>query len=599
MTNAYKNNVLDYVVNQVTEQTGTNMPLFDAGTTINKSIIDDIKTKLNAYRIVYSNYIYDQDSQLLMYYGSYKLVEDDDLKYGYVYIVDTNLNEVKMITNYASGGYLFPMIDIQKAEDGTYYALAYSQGVARVLLLNNLFAKRPNGDYQVVLRASYIVPNSENYRFFDHTVFYYQPLPLIRKAPDKATYYIIGTQKANSNIDIIEFTINVGTENEWLVKSLNSNLYSYDILIEKDKLYVIGVDYDSNFIEFEIGENVNRLVNLSLGNVDVEIIIAKSLNEIYYAATDYDNYTVDFYKIKDTQSTYLFEIFDTHLNVVFNVEKVNGILVMRKVSNGDGKAYLGILQDDTPYFSSAIDVNNSRWMYVVYNYNLLNLYMDTSSADYSTVSTQRFTIDYNPLNYNGNDYSNYNQTIPKKARLYSGRQMVFARNLYNRTLNGNTATSTLQVPNTLLNDVTLNIENLISETDSLINNKSTSITKNIYETLYINFMNTLNVKDEDTNTMYPNAASYINLNINTGTKQNCNLSHVGKVAINYSDKTIIQEIVWNYDTDHYETTFTIDCTQEVPTIDFISNDETTIYISKELDVSVGSYYVISQKLRIE
>ena len=272
-------------------------------------------------------------------------------------------------------------------------------------------------------------------------------MPLIRKAPDKATYYIIGTQKANSNkIDIIEFTINVGTENEWLVKPLNSNLYSYDILIEKDKLYVIGVDYDSNFIEFEIGENVNRLVNLSLGNVDVEIIIAKSLNEIYYAATDYDNYTVDFYKIKDTQNTYLFEIFDTNLNVVFNVEKVNGILVMKKVLNEDGKAYLGILHDDTPYFSSAIDVNNSRWMYVVYNYNLLNLYMDTSSADYSTVSTQRFTIDYNPLNYNGNDYSNYNQTIPKKARLYSGGQMVFARNLYNRTLNGNTSTSTLQVP---------------------------------------------------------------------------------------------------------------------------------------------------------
>ena len=31
--------------------------------------------------------------------------------------------------------------------------------------------------------------------------------------------------------------------------------------------------------------------------------------------------------------------------------------------------------------------------------------------------------------------------------------------------------------NTLLNDVTLNIENLISETDALINNKSTSIIK--------------------------------------------------------------------------------------------------------------------------
>ena len=599
MTNAYMNNVLDYVVNQVTEQTGVNMPLFDAGTTINKSIINDIKTKLNAYRIVYSNYIYDASSQLLMYYGSYKMTEDDDLKYGYVYIVDTNLNEVKMITNYASGGNLFPMIDVQQAEDGTYYALAYSQGVARVLLLNNLFAKRPNGDYQVVLRASYIVPNSENYRFNDHTVFFYQPLPVIRKNPESATYYIIGTQRVNSKVDVIQFTINVGTENEWLIKPLDSNLYSWDILIEKDKLHVLGVDYDSNFKEFEVGENVSVKRNFSLGNVDVEITIAKSLNEVYYAATDYDTYTVDFYKIVGTTKTYLFEIRDVHTDLVFNVEKANGILVMKKVFTDTGKAYLGILQDDTPYFSSGIDVVNSRWFYVVYNYNLLNLYMDTSNADYSQPSTKKLTLDYNPLNYNGNDYSNYNQTVPKKARLYSSGKMIFARNLYNRTINNNTATSTLQIPNTLLNDVTINVENLISDTDSLINNKSTSITKNIYETLYVNFMNTINVKDEDTNTMYPNAANYVSLNINTGTKQNCELSHIGKVAINYTDKTIVQTLAWTYNDDHYETSFTVDCTTEIPTIDFMSNDETTIYITKELDVNVGSYYVVSQKIRIE
>ena len=599
MTNAYMNNVLDYVVNQVTEQTGVNMPLFDAGTTINKSIINDIKTKLNAYRIVYSNYIYDASSQLLMYYGSYKMTEDDDLKYGYVYIVDTNLNEVKMITNYASGGNLFPMIDVQQAEDGTYYALAYSQGVARVLLLNNLFAKRPNGDYQVVLRASYIVPNSENYRFNDHTVFFYQPLPVIRKNPESATYYIIGTQRVNSKVDVIQFTINVGTENEWLIKPLDSNLYSWDILIEKDKLHVLGVDYDSNFKEFEVGENVSVKRNFSLGNVDVEITIAKSLNEVYYAATDYDTYTVDFYKIVGTTKTYLFEIRDVHTDLVFNVDKINGILVMKKVLTDTGKAYLGILQDDTPYFSSGIDVVNSRWFYVVYNYNLLNLYMDTSNADYSQSSTKKLTLDYNPLNYNGNDYSNYNQTVPKKARLYSSGKMIFARNLYNRTINNNTATSTLQIPNTLLNDVTINVENLISDTDSLINNKSTSITKNIYETLYVNFMNTINVKDEDTNTMYPNAANYVSLNINTGTKQNCELSHIGKVAINYTDKTIVQTLAWTYNDDHYETSFTVDCTTEIPTIDFMSNDETTIYITKELDVNVGSYYVVSQKIRIE
>lgn len=599
MTEAYKKNILKYVVNNVTEQTGTNMPLFNEGTTINKSAINDIKNKLNAYQIVYSNYIFDPSSQLLMYYGSYKMTQDDDLKYGYVYIVDTDLNEVKMITNYASGGSLFPMIDVQQAEDGTYYALSYSQGIARVLLLNNLFAKQPNGEYQIVLRASYLIPNSENYKFIDHTTFFYQPLPLIKKNPENPTYYIVGEQKSNDNIDIIQFTINVGTENEWLIKPLNSTLYSWDILIEKDKLHVLGVDNDSIFKEFEISENVKVVKSISLGNVDVEIVVAKNLNEVYYVATNYDSYTIDFYKITNSSKIYLFQVFNTHLNVVFNVEKANGIIIMKKVSNSTGIANIGILQDDEPYFSGDINVVQSRWFYVVYNYNLLNLYMDTSNADYSVASTKKMSLDYNPLNYNGNDYSNYNQTIPRKARLYVGTKMLFARNLYNRTLNGNTATSSLQIPNTLLNDVTINVENLISETDSLINNKSLSITKNIYETVYVNFINTINVIDEDTNTTYQNAANYINLNINTGTKQNCDLSYVGKVAIKYSDKTIIQNISWVYNDEHYETSFTIDCTQGVPTIDFMSNDETTIYITKELDVNVGSYYVVEQKIRIE
>ena len=109
----------------------------------------------------------------------------------------------------------------------------------------------------------------------------------------------------------------------------------------------------------------------------------------------------------------------------------------------------------------------------------------------------------------------------------------------------------------------------------------------------------INVLDEDTNTTYPNAASYVNQNINTATKQNCENSFVGKVRINYENSTIMQNINWNYVTDHYETSFVVDATDEVPTIDYMSNDETTVYISKELDINVGSYYLVSQKLRIE
>jgi hypothetical protein len=127
-----------------------------------------------------------------------------------------------------------------------------------------------------------------------------------------------------------------------------------------------------------------------------------------------------------------------------------------------------------------------------------------------------------------------------------------------------------------------------------------NLTKNVYETLYINFINTLGVIDEDENETYPSTASYINQNINVGTQQNCNDTFVGKVQINYSSKSIVQSINWTYNTDHYETSFVVDALTESPsTIDFISNDETTTYITKEMDLATGHYYLVSQKLRIE
>ena len=208
-------------------------------------------------------------------------------------------------------------------------------------------------------------------------------------------------------------------------------------------------------------------------------------------------------------------------------------------------------------------------------------------------------MEYNPLNYNGVAYDGYSQTLPSKARLYSNSKLVFARNLYNTTLLGAIATSTVQVPNTLLNSTVIDTNNLVGTTNTVLVSDSTSISKNVYETLYINFIRTLGVEDEDTDTVYPLAAAYINQNINNPSEQNCNDSFIGKVRINYTNSTVMQNINWSYSTDHYETEFVIDATQEVPTLDFMSNDETTVYITKELDINTGNYYKVVQKLRIE
>lgn len=599
MTNAYKNNVLDYVVNQVTEQVGQNIPLFDNSTNIAKSISNQIKEHLPNSNVIYSGYLYDNNSQLIIAYGYYKNTNDDEYKYGYIYIADKNLNEIKMITEFVSGTKLFPIQQLHQDENGTFYAISVIGTTARILLLNNLFAKIPSGDYQAVLRASYIIPNSENYHFTFYTTFYKQTLPVIKKAQNSATYYIVCHLRGSTqNTQLIKFTINVGAENEWNVIDLKTQFYTYDYLLELDSVHIYGVDNSSYYIEYlykndALITKVNHLFNL-----DAEIVLAKNTNNIYLVASDYNTNYLVFDKVINGQINMLFVISNDLNDIIFNMELTNGIVFLKAVSSG--KFYAGILQDDFPYFSSGVTISNTRrFNFVLYNYNLLNIYVDTSTEDYSTLNTTKYILDYNPLNYNGNAYSNYDSTKIKKARLYSNGEMIFARNIYNQTINNATTTSTVQIPNTMLNNDTINKEYLISNTNVDVCNKTATINKNIYETLYVNFINTFNVKDEDTNTQYPNAASYINQNVNIGTKQNCELSHIGKVAINYTDKIIVQNIVWSYDTDHYVTSFTVDCTTEIPTIDFMSNDETTIYITKELDVNVGSYYVIEQKLRIE
>jgi hypothetical protein len=54
------------------------------------------------------------------------------------------------------------------------------------------------------------------------------------------------------------------------------------------------------------------------------------------------------------------------------------------------------------------------------------------------------------------------------------------------------------------------------------------------------------------------------------------------------------------DSTHYKIETIVDATTEVPyLIEFISNDESTTYLSKELPLTLGNYYKITQKIRIE
>jgi len=588
-----KQDILDYITNNVNQTTGTNEPIFNS-TTLQTSISDRINALLGTF--VFSGYLYDQQTQNIAIYGYY-----DSKFYGFIYIIDKDLNELKMITQFTSGLNLFPIMDMNQDETGNVYAISENDtadgSTKRVLLLNNIFVKQPNGDYQARLRQSYIVPYNE-LLVATNTVFWRQKTKKIIKVPGEATYFMFLRKSSKSHI--VRFTINVGSDNEWVLTNTNINGYGYDALIEKNNdtvtLYYYCANLDSatnNIYSYTLINDVFTQIGNVATDIEIEFVFAKSTNEIYFGGND-SNVTNGYLKKLVNNSYITLDTFNA--NTYLRMQMVNEITTLYKRTSTT--ACVGILQEDTPYYSSFFSAPSTIvTFFVMLSYNLLVFYLTTGTNNNQT--TTKFTLDYNPVNFNGNNYTDYDSTVPRKARLFCNNEMIFARNLYNLTLNGATYTATVQVPNTMLNNVTINQEDLISNTNSLLITNSQNIQKNIYETLYINFIQSFTVTDEDTNTSYPVAAAYVNQNINTGTQDNCNDSFVGKVKINYAIP-FTQNITWTYVTDHYETTFLIDATNEAPSsIDFMSNDETTLYITKNLTFTSGNYYIINQKLRIE
>ena len=117
----------------------------------------------------------------------------------------------------------------------------------------------------------------------------------------------------------------------------------------------------------------------------------------------------------------------------------------------------------------------------------------------------------------------------------------------------------------------------------------------------MNFINTINVIDEDTNKKYPSAASYINTNINTGTENNCSQTSIGKIRINYQNTSRTEVISWEQiDDTHKKTEFVLYLENPIISIDFISNDTTITYLTIDTtSLEVGKSYNITQYLRIE
>jgi hypothetical protein len=176
---------------------------------------------------------------------------------------------------------------------------------------------------------------------------------------------------------------------------------------------------------------------------------------------------------------------------------------------------------------------------------------------------------------------------------------MFSRNLYNISKQNNMSMSSVEIPNSYLNDTTITQNDLIGETNVELVNDPTQWTKNIYEVVDVNFLNTIRVIDEDTGTEYLESAIKLNNSTTDGGSTNYQNTPCNKFRINYNDSTSsIHSLEWKSINRFNKTTsITIYVDKAINSIDYLSYDENTIYLHVPLEVEVDKYYTIHQKVR--
>lgn len=584
-------------------------------------------------------------SSLGVLYGGY--IDNDDNVRGIIVLVNESFEPVKTFYEFDGGTPLRYIQYMKQAEDGTFYFIddavfSYTQkqesstAEKRLIMVNNITANTDELD-KVVLRKAYILPSNLK-NFYCHNMF---------KDPNSAHYVFFGsgvdTNSAQYNwrlLKIYDLKIEYGETPTWTsLVSQNQALFgsAFAQFDTNSKCYFRCV-WTNNL---NSSNDINCYTKTYEGNPTNETIFTRqdykpyidegfqkkqsvfiNINEVYFVQNNsyWGNAGVirpkyiGLYKhdFSNNTNTTIFEKYlgdyDYTYQEYIMIDKNNNKLYIEYFNNYDKdnatadiymQRYEGVwnpilIGENKPY------VFDRQSMFVKNNFNLLQIYSYGINPQSRIWNYFVVKEDYNLLNYNGEAYINNNALVPFKTRLYSNNYLVFARNLFNITKQNNMTMSSVEIPNTYLNGIDIVKNNLLSKTNLEMNNDLNGWNKNIYEVVDLNFLNTITIIDEDTNTPYLNGAIKLNQATTDGGSTNYTNAPCTKYRINYADNTTdIQELEW-IDIDAYtkQTKISLYVDKIMLSIDLLSYDESTIYLTIPLNVEIDKYYTIKQKVRI-
>lgn len=650
-TDDFKETLLNYITGNITPTQESNQQIIESKELISRDIFLDYVPEA-PYSFNMSGIIQSKTNGNFILYGGFRLsnsVQLSDQK-GIIIILDENLNPIKTLYEFSSGTPLRPiqkMIQIEDetfvAVDSTIFAFPYAReniqnNEKRFIMLNNLSVKNQDGEYEAKLRTSYLIPNSyRNFYCLD-----------IIKNPNSSHYALAGgtyIPVGDSHYDgvrILDLKINVGSSNVWNNTTSSTSSYwvyggfyaefndndemSYKILLTYNSAENIKVGLWSggavNYILQDSGTFYPYVDSLAMRNQAV----FTNYDTVYFVVNNQRwnpvvapryiglyKYTISTQTLKQIYLKNIGNFDNTNSKEGIFLNVLNGDLYVNYCDNynrPNRTANYNFQRLENDEWDPILIYENKKYIMELnlnYTFNIYNLVKNVCM--YSGMIEPYWNMQlikeiYNRANYNSEEYLDYNSLIGHSGTIYNENGLLFARNLYNATTLNNTSVSTLEVPNTMLNNVNIIDKNLIGITNMKLIEDNNLLTKNIYETLFLNFINTINVIDEDNNRSFIQSASIINEHINDTNADDTlmNNKKIAKIKINYQDETskIIPIELTQNSTYEYTLKATLYIDKYINTIEVISNDEIETYISFDASyLEINSIYSFSQNLRIE
>ena len=634
MTEDFKSKILKYLTGNLEQETGENEPQFLGVETITNNLntyIDSNTRGGGTWLSEKKEIIQGKDGN-----GNdldiYALVSNDTVQgtsYGFIVILDANFNPIQFINSYSSGVRLGKIVSIKVDNTGSVYLVEYfnSQSKYRLVLLNNIFMKLPTQDsYYCKIRTSYFLPNELQITFDTLEVF---------KSYTGSNYGFICNTENKLIVETLK--IEVGLANEWTNYTYDYSSFGFvmsyicgECYFENDTFDFRAILYqasNTNIYKFYLNSSIQySLIDISnyQYSTNTTILSGEILQkELYYFGIMSAERTTAF---TGNQKHSIVKCLNENLTLVnqktsyttialalsrYRFYQKNGIVFFKLFYQTENQYNMdfGIIYNDTAsYYTLENSGGSSPGFYsidkafvVTMTYNLITYYIPYASYEQFYKCQQVF----NQFNYNGLEYENTNSMVSNSAVLYEDSDdpdIIFARNLYNLNVNNNTTVSTVEIPNTFLNDTTIAGKELRSQTNTILTFDITPITKNIYEVLHINFFNTLLMKNSNNlNNEILNNLGATRLNQSISSVNDYTDTIANKIRINYEDGTnVVQKIGTPTITNNVATyTITIYVPKEITNIEIISNDENTSYQTIAGTFDINKYYTLTQDVRVE